>query len=306
MDLAEAISALEAQGFRLDVISPADDPRTAHMSGHDLQVELRRTLASEPPADDSGQLVVVDGGTWGVGRAGMEYRDLIPGRHGGAVIASHIRIPDDGPVPDVVHHHDVGFQMIFCRRGAVRLVYEDQGEPFWIEAGDCVLQPPHIRHRVLESRDGLEVVELALPAEHPTLIDHDLELPTAVVAADRSFGGQRFCVDRALELEKVDLPGGWSSTEFGIGAATDGLATVRTIRSLEPEASLTGSHTGALSFFYVLDGHGTVECDGAGASLGPDSSISVPRGREYEFVATTNEFELLHVEVTDSVFAREL
>ena len=37
---------------------------------------------------------------WGVGRAGMRYRDLIPDRLGGAFIASHIRILEGGPVPD--------------------------------------------------------------------------------------------------------------------------------------------------------------------------------------------------------------
>ena len=46
---------------------------------------------------------------WGVGRAGMLYRDLVPSRAGGALIASHIRIPDGGPVPDYVHFHRVQF-----------------------------------------------------------------------------------------------------------------------------------------------------------------------------------------------------
>ena len=67
---------------------------------------------------------------WVIGRAGMRYRDLIPGRLGGSIIASHIRIPDAGPVPDMVHYHTVGFQLIFCYHGWVRLVYEDQGPPF--------------------------------------------------------------------------------------------------------------------------------------------------------------------------------
>ena len=53
--------------------------------------------------------------------------------------------------------------MIAVRRGWVRVVYEDQGEPFVMEAGDLVLQPPGIRHRVLESSPGLEVVEITLP-----------------------------------------------------------------------------------------------------------------------------------------------
>ena len=54
---------------------------------------------------------VVTGGEaaapWGTGRAGMLYRDLIPDRQGGRFIASHIRIPGGGPVPDYVHFHRI-------------------------------------------------------------------------------------------------------------------------------------------------------------------------------------------------------
>ena len=72
---------------------------------------------------------LADQAPWIIGRAGMQYRDLIPDRLGGSIIASHIRIPDGGPVPDMVHFHSVGFQLIFCYKGWVDLVYEDQGEP---------------------------------------------------------------------------------------------------------------------------------------------------------------------------------
>ena len=68
-----------------------------------------------------------DGSKWHTGRAGMQYRDLIPDRHGGRFIVSHIRIPEGGPVPDYVHHHKIHFQMIFCYKGWVKVVYEDQG-----------------------------------------------------------------------------------------------------------------------------------------------------------------------------------
>ena len=93
----------------------------------------------------------------------MLYRDLIPGRLGGRYIASHITIPEGGPVADWVHFHRIAVQMIVVRRGWVRVVYEDQGEPFVMNAGDLVLQPPEIRHRVLESSPGLEVVEIGCP-----------------------------------------------------------------------------------------------------------------------------------------------
>ncbi len=66
-------------------------------------------------------------------------------------------IADAGPVPDYVH-----FQMIYCYKGWVRVVYEDQGEPFVMNAGDCVLQPPEIRHRVLECSVDLGVVQISL------------------------------------------------------------------------------------------------------------------------------------------------
>jgi quercetin dioxygenase-like cupin family protein len=117
---------------------------------------------------------LADQDPWVVGRAGMQYRDLVPTRLGGAVIASHIRIPVGGPVPDVVHYHSVTFQLIFCQRGWVDVVYEDQGPPMRLLPGDCVIQPPGIRHRVLTSSDGLEVVEIGLPAEHLTEVDHEV------------------------------------------------------------------------------------------------------------------------------------
>src|SRR5262249_53134878 len=59
-------------------------------------------------------------GAWNEGRAGMRYRDLIPGRLGGRFIASHIRIPDGGEVPDYVHYHKIRFQMIYCKAGWAR------------------------------------------------------------------------------------------------------------------------------------------------------------------------------------------
>ena len=124
---------------------------------------------------------------FGAGRAGMGYRDLIPSRLGGRFIASHIRIDEAGPVPDYAHYHHIRFQMIFCRSGWVRVVYEDQGEPFILNAGDCVTQPPQIRHRVLEASDGLQVIEIGVPAEHITAIEHEMDLPNETVDRERRF-----------------------------------------------------------------------------------------------------------------------
>ncbi len=92
----------------------------------------------------------------------------------------------------MVHFHKVGFQLIFCIKGWVDVVYEDQGPPIRLTAGDCFIQPPEIRHRVLMASDGIEVIEIGVPAEHVTEIEHDMDLPTPHLRPDREWQGQRF------------------------------------------------------------------------------------------------------------------
>jgi uncharacterized protein YjlB len=163
----------------------------------------------------------------------MLYRDLVPGRDGGRLIGSHIRIPAGGPVADYVHFHTVAFQIIFCWRGWVRVVYEDQGAPFTLEPGDCVLQPPGIRHEVLECSPGLEVVEVASPAEHRTSADPDLALPTAEVRPDRLFAGQRFHRHLAAAASWENR-GPLDRRDLGMAEATGGLVSACVARTRAP------------------------------------------------------------------------
>ena len=60
----------------------------------------------------------------------------------------------------MVHFHRVGFQLIFCIKGWVDVLYEDQGGLRRLHAGDCFIRPPRIRHRVVEASDGIEVIEI--------------------------------------------------------------------------------------------------------------------------------------------------
>ncbi len=161
---------------------------------------------------------------WIVGRAGMRYRDLLPGRWGGEFIASHIHIPTGGPVPDYVHYHHIDFQLIFCKRGWVRVVYQDQGEPFVLHAGDAILQAPGIRHRVLESSDDFHVVEVSSPAEHATFVEHDLELPNGENPG-QWYGGQRYVHHRATDSPWVQAAPGVRSQSMALGEATSGRFT---------------------------------------------------------------------------------
>jgi len=234
-----------------------------------------------PPLRASYTLSRLRGGApWIEGRAGMRYRDLIPDRHGGRFIASQIQIPTGGPVPDYVHFHRIRFQMIYCKSGWVRLVYEDQGEPFVMRAGDCVLQPPEIRHRVLEASDGMEVIEVTSPAEHETLADHHLPLPTAEVRRDRDFGGQRYVHHEASAA--VWRPwrfDGLESRDLGVAAGTGGLGDARVVRSTGAHASPERSHDGELLFAFILRGAATLRAEGHGQErLEEGDAFTIPRG----------------------------
>ena len=141
--------ALSAAGCKTFFVATLDEARAAREAVPSAAIY---TLTQVPGGDAAaGRLVIVAivialaalvASEWFARRAGMRYRDLLPGRQGGRVIASHIQIPDGGPVRDDVHFHRIHFQMIYCCRGWVRVVYEDQGAPFVLEPGDCVLQPP--------------------------------------------------------------------------------------------------------------------------------------------------------------------
>jgi mannose-6-phosphate isomerase-like protein (cupin superfamily) len=237
-----------------------------------------------------------DEASWSVGRAGMRYRDLIPGRQGGRFIASHIHIPNAGPVPDYVHFHDVRFQMIFCYRGWTRLVYEDQGEPFILNAGDCVLQPPHIRHRVLESSANLEVIELGCPALHETHADPDVSLPTATLNQDRLFGGQRFVRHQAHHATWEPYSHGFKRRRFGLREATSGLAEASVLRLSGTASPDPLSHDGEFFFHFVLQGSVTLErSDSAPHDLRAGDSYVMPAGETFELGRRSADLEILEV-----------
>jgi mannose-6-phosphate isomerase-like protein (cupin superfamily) len=237
-----------------------------------------------------------DAAHWSVGRAGMRYRDLLPERHGGAFIASHIRILDGGPVPDYVHFHKIRFQVIFCRKGWVRLAYEGQGEPFLLEAGDCVLQPPEIRHRVLESSAGAEVIELGSPAEHITMADHDMTLPNALYDAAHEFNGQTFVRHVAKHAAWTPWKSpGFIASDTGIGHATKGLAGVRVVRPSMAGQQAARMHDTEFCFFFVLAGSVDVSASGQQWRLEADDSIAIPGQLRYAFANCSADLELLEV-----------
>ncbi|KAI1123188.1 RmlC-like cupin domain-containing protein [Nemania abortiva] len=330
-------SAAPGLGFRMDQIYPADDPQVATLSGHGLRLRLDkaatstgpgtvRLLCSDPDSESEARELTSPSGTrvelvpadvpmlqpptkhafivrrlkdntpWVVGRAGMRYRDLIPGRLGGAIIASHICIPDAGPVPDNVHYHTVGFQLIHCHAGWVRLVYEDQGEPFILHAGESVIQPPQIRHRVLESSEGLQV---GVPAEHLTTLDHAMELPTPHYRPDREWDGQKFVHSRpeGAVWGPWRVPG-FEARDTGIGDGTKGVAAVRVVRpaTREEQAVCVTSHDSDILFTFVLSGTCALHGEGQDSQiLSEGDAYTMPPGYKTCLTDPSKDLSLLEV-----------
>ena len=305
--LEDAIDFLVRLGLRLDSIEPADAPAIAVLSGHGLRVRLdgSRSSTRVRPAAPALELTRA-GDASGVGRAGMRYRDVLPSRHGGRFIASHILIPEGGPVADYVHHHDVRVQVIYCLRGWVRVVYEDQGPPFVLEAGDCVLQPPGIRHRVLDSSAGLEVLEFTSPAHHRTTVEHELTLPTPTHRPDRRFDGQPFVRHRAPDATWDRWwRGGGQARDTSVGAATDGQVGVRAVRPSSCDGASRADHDGELVLWFVVDGAATLQVDGRpDVRLTRNDAVAIPPQIEHALVGCADGLELVEVTCPDTPQAR--
>lgn len=330
--------------MRLDMIYPADNPEVAVFSGHGVRIRLDATYEAAPGtlrirtdgafgdgqaqmASPGGTQVIIeplnppvvmpetehafvvrrlaDQAPWVIGRAGMHYRDLVPSRLGGAMIASHIRIPDGGPVPDMVHFHKVGFQLIFCYRGWVDVLYEDQGGPIRLHAGDCFIQPPEIRHRVLEASDGIEVIEIGVPAEHVTEIDHEMTLPTDQLRPEREWHGQKFVhnVGAQAPWTPFRLPG-YVARDTTINAATKSVAGVQVLRRGQGEPQWT-RHDADIHFTFVMQGAMTLHGQGKDPyRLEPGDAFVIPPGMATCYADPTDDLELLEVTLAGA-FATE-
>jgi mannose-6-phosphate isomerase-like protein (cupin superfamily) len=183
--------------------------------------------------------------------------------------------------------------MIFVRSGWVRVVYEDHGEPFVMNAGDLVLQPPEIRHRVLESSPGLEVVEITSPSLHETFADHELELPNGRGDPSRNWAGQQFLRHVASKTPWTPFLSG-EAQETAIHEATGGIAQVRTIRPGGKSSLSIPPHDGELVFGFVLEGTGTLDY-GDRRQIGPADSFVVPPNEPWALADLSPDFRLLHV-----------
>jgi mannose-6-phosphate isomerase-like protein (cupin superfamily) len=103
-------------------------------------------------------------------RTYAQYRDLsIADATDGLVVAHVIKMvpPCDPAIVSKRHYHDVEFQMIYVLKGWIKGEYE--GDVVTMREGSCWLQPPRIKHAVLDYSDDCELLEIVLPADFKTV-----------------------------------------------------------------------------------------------------------------------------------------
>lgn len=108
-------------------------------------------------------------------RAGLrnyvEYRDLGMNKATKGMVQAHVLRfipPCDPKVVSKLHYHDVDFQMIYVLKGWIKTSVEGHGAHV-MKAGDAWIQPPRIKHAVLDYSGDCEVLEIVLPANFETV-----------------------------------------------------------------------------------------------------------------------------------------
>jgi quercetin dioxygenase-like cupin family protein len=177
----------------------------------------------------------------------------------------------------------------------VDVVYEDQGGPIRLTAGDCFIQPPEIRHRVLTASDGIEVIEIGVPADHVTEIDHEMNLPTPYFRPDREWQGQRFVHNVGAKgvFSPFRIPG-FEARDTTISSSTKGVASVMVARPTG-DAPWT-KHESDILFTFVMSGGMTLEGEGKEPyRLSPGDAFVIPPNMATRYANCTPDLELLEV-----------
>jgi mannose-6-phosphate isomerase-like protein (cupin superfamily) len=100
-----------------------------------------------------------------------KYRDLGISAATGGLVQAHVVqfVPPCRPEEvSKLHYHDVEFQMVYVLKGSIKTELEGQGA-ITMREGSCLIQPPRIRHKVLDYSDDCQVLEIVLPADFKTV-----------------------------------------------------------------------------------------------------------------------------------------
>ena len=100
-----------------------------------------------------------------------EYRDLGMSKATGGMVQAHVIrfVPPCRPEEvSKLHFHDVEFQMVYVLKGWIKTELDGQGA-ITMQTGSAWIQPPRIKHKVLDYSDDCEVLEIVLPADFKTV-----------------------------------------------------------------------------------------------------------------------------------------
>jgi uncharacterized RmlC-like cupin family protein len=98
------------------------------------------------------------------------YRDLGIAAASGGLCQAHV-IRFLSPCTDEVrkrHMHEPELQLIYVLKGWVKNEFEGEGVQM-MSAGSCWLQPPGIKHTVLDYSPDVELLEIIVPADFKTI-----------------------------------------------------------------------------------------------------------------------------------------
>ena len=100
-----------------------------------------------------------------------KYRDLGMSEATGGMVQAHVIRFVPPCLPEEVsklHFHDVEFQMVYVLKGWIKTELDGQGA-VTMRTGSAWIQPPRIKHKVLDYSDDCEVLEIVLPADFETV-----------------------------------------------------------------------------------------------------------------------------------------
>lgn len=100
-----------------------------------------------------------------------KYRDLGISKATGGMVQAHVIRFVPPCLPEEVsklHFHDVEFQMVYVLKGWIKTELDGQGA-ITMQTGSAWIQPPRIKHKVLDYSDDCEVLEIVLPADFKTV-----------------------------------------------------------------------------------------------------------------------------------------
>jgi len=103
-------------------------------------------------------------------RSYARYRDLGVAQATDGMVQAHVirMVPPCTDEARKAHYHDVEFQMVYVLKGSMTTDFDGQG-PITMHAGSCWIQPPKIKHTVLDYSNDCEVLEIILPADFETV-----------------------------------------------------------------------------------------------------------------------------------------